>query len=379
MRVLMVASVASAILQFNMENIRILCQLGHSVEVACNFEKGNNCSVQAVEDLKRTLERMNVVYHQVYFARSPYNLLSIVSAYKALKLIVTSAQYGFIHCHTPLAGFLSRIIAHKTNTPVIYTAHGFHFHKEGSILNWLIYYPIERILSNNTDVLILINSEDYALAKRKMRAKRIEYVPGVGVAAQPICESRESSSISRTDLGVPADAFLMLSVGELNKNKNHELVIKAMAELPTVHYVIAGKGDMGNHLRQVADSLGVSPRLHLLGYRSDVQALYRLADVYCHPSFREGLSVAIMEAMANSLPIVCSDIRGNRDLVMPRKGGYLLSAISAQAWSSAINELLRDPLKRAEMGKFNADHIKSFDISLVSEQMARIYADMDTT
>lgn len=377
--VLLVANLAYMIKQFNMNNIELLQALGYHVEVACNFEQGNPMTDDLLSSFKSEIESLGVVYHQIPFQKSPFRLKDNYLAYHALVKLMQENRYAFVHCQSPVGGVLARLSARKSKTPNIYTAHGFHFQKKGSILNWILFYPIERILSNITDVMILINREDYALAKRKMRAKRIEYVPGVGVAAQPICESGESSSISRTDLGVPADAFLMLSVGELNKNKNHELVIKAMAELPTVHYVIAGKGDLENHLLQVADSLGVSERLHLLGYRSDVQALYRIADVYCHPSYREGLSVAIMEAMANDLPIVCSDIRGNRDLVLPEKGGCLLSARSAHAYSCAINELLQDPLKRAEMGKFNADHIKNFDISLVSQIIARIYVDLDTT
>src|SRR5690606_15546717 len=102
----------------------------------------------------------------------------------------------------------------------------------------------------------------------------------------------------RGDIGVPEDAVVILSVGELNKNKNHETVIKALAQLPDAHYVIVGEGALKEHLVRVAQKYGVADRVHLLGFRKDAQKIYYLADIYCHPSFREGLSVAVMEAMA---------------------------------------------------------------------------------
>ena len=123
----------------------------------------------------------------------------------------------------------------------------------------------------------------------------------------------------RRSIGVPPEASLLLSVGELNRNKNHEAVIRALAALPdkAIHYAIAGTGGLQAYLNGLAESLGVGDRVHLLGFRSDVALLYRSADLYIHPSRREGLPVAVMEAIASGTSVLCSDIRGCRDLADP--------------------------------------------------------------
>ena len=77
--------------------------------------------------------------------------------------------YAFCHCHSPIGGVVARIAGHRTRTKVIYTAHGFHFYQGAPVMNWLVYYPVEKMLSRWTDVLITINHEDYKLAKRNLR------------------------------------------------------------------------------------------------------------------------------------------------------------------------------------------------------------------
>lgn len=123
-------------------------------------------------------------------------------------------------------------------------------------------------------------------------------------------------------MNVPLNAKLLLSVGELNRNKNHEVVIHALAELAykNVHYLIAGTGGMYGYLRELSEKLEVSERVHELGYRDDVVELYRMVDVYVLPSLREGLNVSLMEAMSCGLPVICAKIRGNVDLVKDTVG-----------------------------------------------------------
>lgn len=319
MKALIVASVASMIDQFNMDNIALLQQSSYEVHVGCNFNHPGNISKERCEKLKKILEDMNVSYFQLDFSRSIFNVFSNVKTLKQIKNLFKTYNYDLVHLHSPIGGLLGRIAAKKyrkkANTKVIYTAHGFHFYKGAPIKNWLVYYPIEKFCSFGTDCLITINKEDYEFAKKKMRAKSTCYIPGIGIDIEKINNITVDKKKKREELGIPQDAKMILSVGELNRNKNHKLVIKALRMInnPNIHYVIVGIGCKRNKLEKMANKLGVN--LHLLGYRTDCFELYKVSDLFVIPSLREGLNVSLMEAIASKLPVIASKIRGNVDLV----------------------------------------------------------------
>ena len=379
-RALVLASVASMIDQFNMPNIRLMKEMGYEVDVATNFLKGSTCSDEKIAALKQTLHEMNVRCFQIDFSRKVLNIGENIKAYKQTKKIIDENNYALIHSHSPIGGFLSRIAARnarKKGTKMIYTAHGFHFYKGAPLMNWLIFYPIERISSRWTDVLVTITHEDYQLAQKKMYAKEVVYVPGVGIDTAVFAPKEGyavTNALKREELGIPMEDTVMLSVGELNKNKNHEIVLRAMAQLgrKDLHYVIAGRGVLKEHLEQLAKELGVSNQLHLLGFRTDVKELFKMADFFAHPSFREGLSVAVMEAMANGLPVICTEIRGNTDLIEDNKGGYLFKPAEQETAYQALKNIMESPARKS-MGLFNLKKAEGLDIKAVLEVMRQIY------
>ena len=375
-KVLVLASVASMIDQFNMPNIELLQSMGYEVHVACNFLKGSTCSSEKIEQLKKRLNDIGVTFFQIDFTRSVMNLKQDYIAYKQVKKILIENKYAFIHCHSPIGGVIGRLAGHATRTKVIYTAHGFHFFKGAPLKNWLIYYPIEKFCARYTDVLITINKEDYALAQEKMPAKKVCYVPGVGINLSKIqnivCDKNEV----RNSMGVPEDCILLLSIGELNENKNHQVVLKAIARLnnKNVHYAIAGRGEKKDYLLNLAKELGIENRIHLLGFRTDALQLYKASDLFVFPSFREGLSVSMMEAMASGCPIVCSRIRGNTDLVVDGVGGNLFEPNDDKFLANQIEFLANDISKRKEMGLANIHAIKIFSLENVLLEMKSIYS-----
>lgn len=376
-RVLIVATTAYMIRQFNMSNIELLQGMGYQVEVACNFVEGNPVSRDIIDEFKKHLSSLQVQFHQLSIVKSPSQIVKNGKALNGLIQLMRNDRYAFVHCQTPVGAALARIAAWLTKTPSIYMVHGFHFHKGSSPFIWMMYYPVEKILSYLTDSLIVINREDQKLAERKMRAKRLYYVPGVGMDLEAIERSAAAQPLSRRDIGIPDDAILIFSVGELNKNKNHETVIRALSQLPhDVHYVIAGEGKLKNHLKTCASELGVDDRVHLLGFRRDVQAIYHLADIYCHPSFREGLSVAIMEAMAAGLPVVCADIRGNEDLIRQNEGGHLLKNPSWEDYAHCLKELAASKTRREAFGAYNRETVKQFGLDTVRREMRRVYENL---
>jgi len=309
-KVLYVATVKRHILSFHVPFLRLLKQLGYETFVAAH----NDFNDKNIPFCGQ--------YYDLPFKRNPFSL-SNLQAYKQLRKIIKDNKFDIIHCHTPVGGVLARLAAYKERklgTKVIYTAHGFHFFKGAPLINWLIYFPIEWTCSWFTDILITINTEDYEFARKHMHAKKIVYVPGVGIDLTKF-KTKELSDAEKQEkrniLGLQYADKMILSVGELNENKNHEVVIKALSKLndKNIKYFIAGKGPLKDYLVDRAHKLGIKDQVHLLGFRDDVDNLLQIADLFVFPSHREGLSVALMEAMSCKVPVICSDIRGNRDLI----------------------------------------------------------------
>ena len=378
-KALMVASVASMIDQFNMGNIAILEQLGYRVEVAANFSQGSNTSAQRVEKFQQELAAAGREYHQVDIPRSVFKVGSILQALGQLKALCREGQYDLIHCHSPIGGVVARLAARKsrkTGTKVIYTAHGFHFFKGASLRNWLLFYPMERLCARFTDLLITINREDYHLAKWKMKAARVVYVPGIGVDTTAF--AGEDGADLQKELGLCGEDRMILSVGELSRRKNHKVILQAMAQLkdPKLHYVICGIGPEEENLRALAKSMGLESQLHLLGYRRDIPRLLAAADLYAFPSLQEGLPVALMEAMAAGKAVVASRIRGNDDLLEGMPGGVLVDAHNVEGFAKAMSALLSDRERCHSMGESNRLRIREFDRNVVDAKMKTLYQEI---
>ena len=366
-KALQLASVASMIDQFNIPNIRILQSLGYKVDVVADFTNPGTITLDRSKELKKRLESMGVVVFDIAIPRS-LNPSAISNAYKRVKKIIENEHYNLIHCHSPIGGAICRLAAkkeEKSGTKVIYTAHGFHFYTGAPLKNWLIYYPIEKWLSRYTDVLITINKEDYKRATEKFHAKKTVYIPGVGVDTERFAPRKAGRDRIRKELGLNDNNLMILSVGELNDNKNHSSVIKAIAGM-NLTYVIVGKGDLKDTLEKLAQENNVD--LRLMGFRSDVADFYNAADAYILPSIREGLNVSLLEAMASGLPIACGRIRGNTDLIEDKE--VLFDPLNIDEIRSAITVVLEN---RSVLGKYNIEKIHSFDLTKVEEQMSEIY------
>ena len=364
-KALQLSGKVNMISQFCIPNIKLLQQLGYSVSVESDFTDPGTITRENSDEFRRGLEKINVSVYDISFPRS-LNPLLLYSAYKNTRRIISREKFDLIHCHSPIGAAVCRLAARKerrNGTYVIYTAHGFHFYTGAPLKNWLIYYPVEKILSKHTDMLITINKEDYQRAQRKFKISRIEYVPGVGIDTERFFPGAGNREKIRSELGISDGKIMLLSVGELNKNKNHEMVIRALKGLDA-EYVIVGKGQLEQRLRDVAKECGVS--LHLTGFRNDVIDFYSAADVYVLPSIREGLNVSLMEAMACGLPVACSNIRGNVDLIDdplfdPKNESELREAVV-----KAIDN-------REELSRKNLERIREYDLKNVEKIMYRLY------
>lgn len=348
--------------------IEDLLKKGHTVDIATNEDDFPvaNC-----------YKEWGCKIHHISCTRSPLNKKTVV-AVKEIKQIVTQNDYDIVHCHTPIAAMCTRLACvkfRKNGGKVFYTAHGFHFYKGAPLKNWLIYYPIEKICSYFTDTLIAINKEDFNFAKKHLNAKSTQHVAGVGIDVDRFSKVEISKEEKRKELGLPKEAVVLTSVGELNQNKNHQVVLKAMSLLKNenLYYIIAGQGENADNLLLLAKELKLENNFKLLGQRTDIPEIYKASDICCFPSFREGLPVAVMEAMATGLPIVSGNNRGARDLCENEVNGFLCNPLSCEEFASAINTIISNTDLYNKFSTANISASLKFDVNVINKKMSEFY------
>ncbi|MFD1851256.1 glycosyltransferase family 4 protein [Oceanobacillus bengalensis] len=365
MKVLYVSTISNTINAFMIPHIELLLNQGHQVDIACNIEK----------EISSRLTNRDCKVFNIEFQRSPLKKQNF-SAYIRLKKLIQEEQYDLVHTHTPIASALVRFACKKMDkVKVFYTAHGFHFFKGAPIKYWLTFFPFEYYLAKFTNVLITINKEDYASANRLFKTGKVEYIPGVGFDTKSYNKVVVDKKLKRKEIGVPEKAFIILSVGELNKNKNHETIIKALAKLknPNIYYVICGEGVLKDYLESLVINLGIEQQVRLLGYRRDVIDICNVSDIFAFPSKREGLGMAALEAMASGLPVITSNVHGINDYSVEGVTGYKCAANNENGFATAIEKLYSNNMKRVNIGLNNKDLVKKFDLENTLLELDRIY------
>lgn len=306
-KVLFVATITKHIIGFHTPYLKWFKEQGYEVHVASN---GN----EKIEYCDK--------HFDIPFERFPIKVNNL-RAYKQLKNVIDENKYTIIHCHTPVGGVLTRLAARdsrKNNkTKVMYTAHGFHFYKGAPILNWIIYYPIEKICARWTDCLITINQEDYKLAKRQFRIQKIKLIHGVGVDENKfnIKVDKKRKIEIRHKLGLNEDDFVISYVAELNNNKNQGMLIEVIKELNNnkIKLLLVGTGVLKSEYIKKIYQYKLEKNILLLGYRKDIPEILKISDLYISVSKREGLPLNIIEARIAKLPVIATDIRGHRELM----------------------------------------------------------------
>ena len=342
-------------IQFLVPHVKYLSAHGFSVELACSDVGGR------LDDLHRALDGVAPI-HVVRLVRSPFSPGNR-KGYGDLKKIIDGSHWDVIWTNEPVMGVMTRLAAknaRKNGTKVVYMVHGFHFYKGAPLKNWLLYYPVEKYCSCLCDMIVTINEEDLRRAKA-FHTARVEKIPGVGVNLDRFAPDADVRRQWREKLGLSESDIALLTVGELHKGKNQQVVIQALAkaEIPSVQYFLCGKGEEEESLKKQAEETGVSDRVHFLGYRKDIAEIMNACDVFAFMSLREGLSRALLEAMANGKAVVCSRIRGNVDLIEDGRGGFIVENNAASV-VDALKKLSKDRQLREAMGAYNIKAVDPF-------------------
>lgn len=369
-KVLFIATYGDFFSSFQINNMKIWIDLGCEVHCVANFNEPR------YNRFTNKIDNIGVIRHNIDFCRTPFTIKTF-SFYKQLKDLMKSENVTIIDTHNPIVSVLSRLAAKSCYiNKVVYTVHGFFFFKGCSLTKRLLYKPVEYIMARYTDVFIVTNLEDFDAAKKMKVRGKAYYIPGVGVDLDSIRNLNVNKTLKRKELGIPADAFVLLSVGECIKRKNHESAIRAFAQadIPNSYYIVVGDGELLEYLRALAHELSVGDKVIFPGYRSDANEILKIADLYVFPSFQEGLSVALMQAMVAGLPIVASDIRGNTDCVIDGKGGNLFKSDDIKKIKINIEKMYYELETLKKYGDYNYKRVEKFSKEVVEEKNKKIFA-----
>ncbi len=367
-KVLFTATVDSHILQFHLPFLKMFKENGYEVHVATNGDESIPFCDKKIK---------------ISFERNPFKINNL-KAIGQLRKVINEEKYDIIHTHTPMGSVVTRLAAKqarkKYGTRVIYTAHGFHFFKGAPILNWLLFYPVEKYLSRYTDTLITINMEDYDLAKSKFKkCKDIQYVPGVGIDEEKfnfVMTETEKHKL-RSSLGIKDDDFVMIYPAELSIRKRQIWLINTIYELlkehTDIHLLLPGKDSLNGQCQELVKDLNLEKQIHFLGYRNDIPKLLKISNLAVSSARQEGLPVNLMEAMYVGLPIVASDCRGNRDLIEDTINGYLVSIDNNEKMKKSIKNCYENTEIREKYSINNKKDIDRFLLKKLIPMMKKIY------
>lgn len=364
-KIIFVANVAKEhILKFHVPSIKAFKDEGWIVDVACSGD-----------------EEIPYCDHQFHMCwkRSPFTTKTL-QGIKDLKKIINEGKYDVIYCHTPVGGMIARIAAcqaHKAGTKVVYFAHGFHFFKGAPKVNWIVYYPVEKVLTKCTDKIITINAEDCENAKKLLKCKQVIQIDGMGIDLDAFTSTdipKERTRI-REELGIPQDAWVMIYLAELIHNKNQKMLLDTLKLMiqkhPNTYLIMAGVDHYRGRIQEYAKEIGVENNYRYLGWRSDKEALYAAADICTATSIREGFGLNLVEAMAMGLPVVATKNRGHNTIIQDGKNGYLVEVGDSEEMANRIisiltyNELHKSGYE--DLMKYDQREIIKRIISYVSE------------
>lgn len=377
-KVLFVTTISGFLPQFEKNDAKILKEMGFEIHYASNFTN----PIYTFD--REELLTQGIITHQIDIEKSPTKFVKNQRTIKQIKTIIDENNIDMVHCHNPMGGVTARMAAAISHRKpyVIYTAHGFHFYKGAPLLNWILFYLAERILAHLTDQIITINREDYLRAERFHLKKggKVSQIHGVGVDKNRFAPKKQINQEKRKELGIPQDAFHIVTAAELNHNKNQKVIIEAVAKLknPKIHYSICGKGTNEAVLRALIREHHLEQQVHLLGYRMDMPEVLQTADCFAFPSYREGLGIAAIEALLCEVPLIAADNRGTREYAKEGKNALICHAGDIEAFAEAIRKLYTDTILRIEFSSVCRKSAQPFTIEEVEKTMKSIYKEAES-
>lgn len=318
----------------------------------------------------------------VEWSRNPLNPRNFIDAPRQIQPVLAQQNYDFVHVHTPVAAFVTRYTINRWQNPtkpkVIYTAHGFHFYRGGSLVKNTIFLTLEKLAGRWTDYLIVINREDEQAAKQYqiVPAAKIRYMPGIGVDTKyysPQAVAHTDVIQLREELGLTPENPLFLSIAEFIPRKRHCDLFQAFALLkPHAHLALAGTGVLQLQMQSLATELGIAERVHFLGLRRDIPVLIRASVATVLVSAQEGLPRSVMESLSLEVPVIGTEIRGIQDLLASE---LLVPLGDITEIARVMNWVLEHPQAAQNLGKKGRDRMNNYDLRQIIAMHEKLYAE----
>ena len=370
-KILYVTTIATSINAFLVPHIKYLIDEGYEVDVATNIDV----------EINEELIKKGVRIFNIPFQRNPLSLKN-KDAYKDIQKLYQKEKYDIVHVHTPVASFVTRLaLKNEKNLKIVYTCHGFHFYKGGSPINWLLFYPLEKIAAKWTDTLVTINSEDYEIAKgfTLRNNGQVFELHGVGIEKDKYVTENFDKSEYRKKLGLNDDDFVILVLAELNKNKNHIQLIKAMNLLkdkyPNIKAIFAGTGPLEDDIKKKIKENRLEDKISLLGWRNDIKELINSSDLVGLFSKREGLGKCLLEAMICGKCVIATNTRGPRELIQQDINGFMFEIDDIKTTSTSIENIYSNLDIRNKFERNVIDIANRYLLDNVLDELNCIYKD----
>ncbi len=297
-----------------------------------------------------------------------------------------------VHTHLAKAALLGQIAARLAGVPIILnTIHGYHFHEQMSAPKRRFYMALEKFVTRFSDRVLSQNREDVQTALAAgigSPAKMIHIGNGIELARFAPAQLEDAAvQAKRAELAIPADAPVVGFVGRLAARRKGFLDFLAAGarlaeQLPNVHFLIAGETDHGKPDAvepAAAAAYGIADRCHFIGFQpnNEMPLIYAMMNVLLLPSPYEGIPRAIMEAAAMGVPVVATDVRGNREAVVDGDNGHLVPHGDVNALARAALAILTDRESAVRMSEAGRELARrTFDEQLVFAQIQTIYAEL---
>lgn len=400
-KILYVASNYGHILSFHIPYIRKLQEMGFEVHVA---------AAGAFQDI----EPLDVQKIPVSFEKK---MLSFGNAACTLQLIklIKKEQYDIISVHTTLAAFYVRMavmLIRGTRPKVINTVHGYLFDRDTSVLKRSILLCAEKLTRPATDILVVMNQQDYEIAEKyHLYKNKLIKIPGFGIDTErfskkkveeellrnkinngnkkAIAEGMETNGIKairrteRLKFGIEENDIVLIYAAEFSKRKNQKMLIEAMTKFPeNVKLLLAGKGELLEDCQMLSEHLNLSQgdtgnihpqdknKVIFLGHVKNLEDYYYLSDICVSASRIEGLPFNVMEAMSMGLPVVATNIKGHQDLVEQGVNGYLYEFDNQHGFVEAVTQLINEVKAVNENNRVKA---QNYRLELVMKEVLTVY------
>lgn len=341
------------------------------VDVACTF---------TTEDPNNLAGIINGDLFVFPFSRNMLDKNNLKS-FLLMKGHLKKSKYCLIHVHTPVASFITRMASSK-NDNVIYTAHGFHMNEQEKRITNKFYYYLEKIAARKTSKLIVINEYDYKTALKLISKDKAQLVNGVGIDenqyTSELIDQNKRDEL-KVELSIKKKDKVITHIGEFNNNKRQIDVLNAVNELNKysndLKVLLIGRGPNLNFIKSKVKEFNLDDKVKVLGYRRDIKELLAITDIGLLVSLREGLPRSVMEMMSMKIPVIVTNIRGNRDLINDKREGFHIPVKSPDKLSEQLLTLIQDDKLREEMGiKGRKKIVNHFSLENILGEMKKIYS-----